>query len=151
MYALTNKRDHAAQIAKRYMRLVRAQLRARVADRKLLQLRKKTTATLTSKSRESQGETSTGSGKGKVRAMRRVHLPAAHGDDPLGFEGLDVHHCISTVRRKPLDMYDYFSATKGDPAMIVSYLCPFRTPSEPSRLGFHSEATGSPPGSPSQA
>ncbi|KAJ7115737.1 hypothetical protein C8R44DRAFT_880156 [Mycena epipterygia] len=88
MYALTNKRDHAPQIAKR----------------------------ATSTSGKSQGETGTGGGKGKARAMRRVHLPML--GDPLGFEALDVHHCISSVRRKPLDLYDYFSATKGDPAMI---------------------------------
>jgi hypothetical protein len=108
MYVLTNKRDHAPQIAKRYMRLTRARLAARLADDKL---RKK----------DSSGSTQT-SPCGKTRPPRRMrHVHLTTYEDPLGFDvgNMDVHYCISSIRRKPLDLSKDFGS-KTDPAMKVS-------------------------------
>ncbi|KAJ6467669.1 hypothetical protein C8R47DRAFT_1056070 [Mycena vitilis] len=43
-----------------------------------------------------------------------AHLPT-DGEDPFGASALDVHHCISDVRKKPLDLADFGTGT--DPAM----------------------------------
>lgn len=111
MYALTNKRDHAAQIAKRYMRLSRARLSARLADDKL---RKKV--------KVSTGDAQT-KPDGKTRPPRRMqrHAHLATHEDPFGFGvgNLDVHYCISNIRRSPLDLSRDFGS-KTDLAMKVS-------------------------------
>ncbi|KAF7363034.1 hypothetical protein MVEN_00655200 [Mycena venus] len=100
LYALTNKRDHEAQIAKRVMRLARARLTARLADDKL---RKKLKAS------------SAGPVPDKTkRRMRHSHIPAH--EDPFGIGVLELHHCMSNERRKPLDIFKEFGATQTDPA-----------------------------------
>lgn len=108
MYALTNKRDHASQIAKCYMSLVRARVAARLQDDKL---RKKLKA-LSGTARKSASKAPDTS----KRHMQHLHVPTH--EDPFGATALDVHHCISNFRRTPLDIYQYFM-NKGDPAMIV--------------------------------
>ncbi|KAJ7185362.1 hypothetical protein C8R46DRAFT_377085 [Mycena filopes] len=100
LYQLTNKRDHTAQIARRYIRLTRARLSAWVADKKLQR-----------KAKAIAGKKSL---KPPVRHMRHAHIPIQ--DDPFGMTDLAMHHCISAVRRAPLDIYKSFGSTNKDPA-----------------------------------
>ncbi|KAJ7148914.1 hypothetical protein C8R46DRAFT_1311106 [Mycena filopes] len=105
LYQLTNKRDHTAQIARRYIRLARTRLSAWVADDKL---RRKLKAKATG------GKTPL---KPPVRHMRHVwHIPIQ--DDPFGMIDLNIHHCISAVRRAPLDIFKCFGSTNKDPAAV---------------------------------
>ncbi|KAF7362262.1 hypothetical protein MVEN_00572600 [Mycena venus] len=107
LYALTNKRDHEAQIAKRVIRFARAQYFARVADAKLRKKIKLPSA-------------GTGTAERPKRRMRHAHLPKQ--EDPFGFDlsVLDIHHSISNVRKTSLDIFKHFNAQTSDPAKIVS-------------------------------
>ncbi|KAK7007536.1 hypothetical protein R3P38DRAFT_2644843, partial [Favolaschia claudopus] len=100
LYALTNKREHEAQIADKVMRLHRARAAARFADEKL----------------GSKLKTPQNKSKGQ---MSRARIPQPDAADPFGFDPavMDVHHAISNVRRSPLDLFRDFSPRKGDPAM----------------------------------
>ncbi|KAJ7062848.1 hypothetical protein C8F01DRAFT_105567 [Mycena amicta] len=98
LYTVTNKRDHPAQIAKRFIRIQRARWSQAVGARK---------------ARTKPGAAANKRNTGP-RRMRRLEMFYA---DPFGAEALEIHHCISLFRRKPLDLYRDFNPKSGDPAM----------------------------------
>jgi hypothetical protein len=104
MYAVTNKREHAGQIATKVMRLARGRAliesMANKVDRKL-QLTK---------------SADNGMRKRRLRLMQRRQSQSY--EDPFGLTPTDVHHCISNIRRRPIPLA-YFNPQKGDPAMTV--------------------------------
>ncbi|KAF7322404.1 hypothetical protein HMN09_00018400 [Mycena chlorophos] len=94
LYSITSKRDHPAQIAKRYIRIQRARMSAAVDGYK---------------ARRAGARKRAGS-----RPMQRLELVFA---DPYGAKALEIHHNITLIRRRPLNLHTDFNPRSGDPAM----------------------------------
>ncbi|KAF7292226.1 hypothetical protein MIND_01250000 [Mycena indigotica] len=97
LYSVTSKRDHESQIAKRVLRLERARWSQAVDYYKA----------------RSQPRAIPNKRNTAPRRMKRTELVFA---DPFGAKALEVHHCISLSRRRPLSLYKDFSPKGGDPA-----------------------------------
>ncbi|KAJ7053674.1 hypothetical protein C8F01DRAFT_1329290 [Mycena amicta] len=92
MYSVTNKRDHTAQIAKRVTRLHRARLSQATKDKTI--------------------------GKKLYSSTRRKARDwDLQFDDPFAARVSDLHHSISSERRKPIDIFELSGPTQRDPAL----------------------------------
>ncbi|KAF7308994.1 hypothetical protein MKEN_01100300 [Mycena kentingensis (nom. inval.)] len=97
LYAVTNKRSHEAQIARRFIRLERARW---------------TNSVDVYRARRTGGAAPS-KRTAIPRRMRRADFSYM---DPWGAAALEIHHCISLYRRKPLDLFRDFSPKSDDPA-----------------------------------
>ncbi|KAF7292248.1 hypothetical protein MIND_01252200 [Mycena indigotica] len=91
LYAVTNKRDHTEQVAKRLVRLQRTRLNSTIKNDQRRHF------TLTT-------------------SRRRCNIDLAY-EDPYGAGPTAIHYAISDVRRKPDDVLEFSSPHKRDPAL----------------------------------
>ncbi|KAF8147208.1 hypothetical protein K438DRAFT_1989788 [Mycena galopus ATCC 62051] len=104
LYGITNKREHAGQIARKVVRMARSKVLMQSMAHKLSKKMQLLPPSADSKRK-------------RMREPRRMQRLAPQPyEDPFGFAGVDVHYCISNIRRRPVSLSS-FNPKNGDPAM----------------------------------